>query len=154
MISICLLQNILNANSELTSVFSSKERLSPLLSCLLDTGPSSDQVPQICLDVLARLTMQASCVQALAADRSALLLLLQLLHCAPACRSGALRVLYSLASTSELAWAAAKHGGVVYILQLVLPGQGLLLVHLKLVHQSLWVFTVVSIIVQTSFGDM
>ncbi|KAG0618514.1 hypothetical protein M758_4G070400 [Ceratodon purpureus] len=117
------LQNILNVNSELTSVFSSKERLSPLLSCLLDTGPSSDQVPQICLDVLARLTMQASCVQALAADRSALLLLLQLLHCAPACRSGALRVLYSLASTSELAWAAAKHGGVVYILQLVLPGQ-------------------------------
>jgi len=119
------LQNILSADSELTSVFSSKERLTPLLNCLLDTGPSSAKVPQLCLDVLARLTMQASCVEALVADRSALLLLLQLLHCAPACRSDALRVLYSLASTSELAWAAAKHGGVVYILQLVLPGQGL-----------------------------
>jgi DnaJ family protein C protein 13 len=117
------LQNILSADSELTSVFSSKERLAPLLNCLLDTGPSSDEVPQLCLDVLARLTMQASCVEALVADRSALLLLLQLLHCAPACRSDALRVLYSLASTSELAWAAAKHGGVVYILQLILPGQ-------------------------------
>lgn len=58
------------------------------------------------------------------ADRSGLLLLLQMLHSSPNCRPGALRVLYALASTSELAWAAAKHGGVVYILQLLLPAQG------------------------------
>jgi DnaJ family protein C protein 13 len=29
-----------------------------------------------------------------------------------------------LASRPELAWAAAKHGGVVYILELILPLQG------------------------------
>ncbi|KAE8735362.1 DnaJ-like protein subfamily C GRV2 [Hibiscus syriacus] len=34
-----------------------------------------------------------------------------------------LHVLYALASTPELAWAAAKHGGVVYILELLLPLQ-------------------------------
>ncbi|GJM91558.1 hypothetical protein PR202_ga07940 [Eleusine coracana subsp. coracana] len=38
-------------------------------------------------------------------------------------KDGALSVLYSLASTPELAWAAAKHGGVVYILELMLPLQ-------------------------------
>ncbi len=115
------LQNLLIANSELTSVFSTKERLAPLLRCLEDTKPSSEKVPKLCLNVLARLTTDASCVEAMVADRSALLLLLQLLHCAPECREGAL---YALASTSELAWAAAKHGGAVYILQLLLPVQG------------------------------
>ena len=58
------------------------------------------------------------------ADGSSLLLLLQMLHSAPNCREGALHVLYALASTPELAWAAAKHGGVVYILELLLPLQG------------------------------
>jgi DnaJ family protein C protein 13 len=105
-------------------VFSTKERLAPLLRCLEDTKPSSEKVPKLCLNVLARLTTDASCVEAMVADRSALLLLLQLLHCAPECREGALRVLYALASTSELAWAAAKHGGAVYILQLLLRVQG------------------------------
>ncbi|KAJ1392349.1 hypothetical protein SESBI_35894 [Sesbania bispinosa] len=52
--------------------------------------------------------------------RSALISL-QMLHSAPSCREGSLHVLYALASTPELAWAAAKHGGVVYILQLLLP---------------------------------
>ena len=33
-------------------------------------------------------------------------------------------MLYALAGTPELAWAAAKHGGVVYILELLLPPQG------------------------------
>lgn len=119
------MQNVLIANSELTAVFSTKERLAPLLGCLVDTRSSSEEVPQLCLNVLARLTTHASCVEAMVADRSGLLLLLQLLHSAPACRPGALRVLYALASTSELAWAAAKHGGAVYILQLLLPVQGL-----------------------------
>lgn len=44
-------------------------------------------------------------------------------HSAPSFREGALHVLYALASTPELAWAAAKHGGVVYILELLLPLQ-------------------------------
>lgn len=56
-------------------------------------------------------------------DGSSLLLLLQMLHSAPSFREGALHVLYALASTPELAWAAAKHGGVVYILELLLPLQ-------------------------------
>lgn len=58
------------------------------------------------------------------ADGSSLLLLLQMLHSAPSCREGSLHVLYALASTGELAWAAAKHGGVVYILELLLPLKG------------------------------
>lgn len=133
------MQNILNANTELTQVFSSKERLAPLLSCLLDTRPSSADVPQLCLNVLARLTTQASCVEALSADRTALLLLLQLLYCAPACRPGAIRVLYALASTSDLAWTVAKHGGVVYILQLILPGQGLFFCLNDMAHHRIFV---------------
>lgn len=58
------------------------------------------------------------------ADRTSLILLLQMLHCSPTCREGVLHVLYALAGTPELAWAAAKHGGVVYILELLLPLQG------------------------------
>lgn len=58
------------------------------------------------------------------ADGSSLLLLLQMPHGSPQCREGVLHVLYALASTPELAWAAAKHGGVVYILELLLPRQG------------------------------
>jgi len=58
------------------------------------------------------------------AERMSLILLFQILHCNPPCRDGALAVLYSLASTPELAWAAAKHGGVVYILELMLPLEG------------------------------
>ncbi|KAK1368674.1 hypothetical protein POM88_034766 [Heracleum sosnowskyi] len=57
------------------------------------------------------------------ADGSSLLLLLQMFHSAPNCREGVLYVLYALASTPELAWSAAKHGGVVYILELLLPLQ-------------------------------
>ncbi|BBM97673.1 DnaJ homolog subfamily C member 13 [Marchantia polymorpha subsp. ruderalis] len=117
------LQNILTANADLTAVFSTKLEMSPLFGCLVDTRPCSEEVPQLCLNVLARLTTHASCIEAMVADRSCLLLLLQLLHCSPACRPGALRVLYALGSTSELGWAAAKHGGAVYILQLMLPLQ-------------------------------
>ncbi|XP_020547037.1 dnaJ homolog subfamily C GRV2-like isoform X2 [Sesamum indicum] len=57
------------------------------------------------------------------ADSSGLLILLQLLHSSPSCREGALHVLYALASTPELAWAAAKHGGLVFILEVLLPIQ-------------------------------
>ncbi|KAK1368677.1 hypothetical protein POM88_034769 [Heracleum sosnowskyi] len=48
---------------------------------------------------------------------------LPMFHSAPNCREGVLYVLYALASTPELAWSAAKHGGVVYILELLLPLQ-------------------------------
>ncbi|KAJ4903062.1 DnaJ-like protein subfamily C GRV2 [Raphanus sativus] len=41
-------------------------------------------------------------------------------HSATSFREGALHVLYALAGTQELAWAAPKHGGVVYILELCL----------------------------------
>ncbi|XP_058733940.1 histone deacetylase 19-like [Vicia villosa] len=54
-------------------------------------------------------------------DGSSLLLLLQILHSSPSCREGTLHVLYALETTPELAWAAAKHDGVVYILELLLP---------------------------------
>lgn len=74
--------------------------------------------------MLSLLTAHAPCLQAMVADGSSLLLLLQMLHSAPSCREGSLHVLYALASTPELAWAAAKHGGVVYILQLLLPLKG------------------------------
>ncbi|XP_024523013.1 dnaJ homolog subfamily C GRV2 isoform X1 [Selaginella moellendorffii] len=117
------LQNLLTANPGLCSVFSTKEQVAPLLECLLDTEPGSGQIPELCLSILSQLTSFAPCVEAIASDRSGLLLLLQLLLTSPACRDGTLRVLYALASTSELAWAAAKHGGVVYILQLLLPLQ-------------------------------
>ncbi|KAK7832878.1 dnaj like protein subfamily c grv2 [Quercus suber] len=74
---------------------------------------SESNIPQLCLSVLSLLTAYAPCLEAMVADGSSLLLLLQMLHSAPNCREGALHVLYSLASTPELAWAAAKHGGVV-----------------------------------------
>lgn len=76
------------------------------------------------------------------ADGSSLLLLLQMLHSSPSCREGALHVLYALASTAELAWAAAKHGGVVYILALLLPLQG------KYLYILLMLFKFKSILLQ------
>ena len=85
---------------------------------------SESNIPQLCLSVLSLLTACASCLEAMVADGSSLLLLLQMLHSAPNCREGVLHVLYALASTPELAWAAAKHGGVVYILELLLPLHG------------------------------
>ena len=88
-------------------------------------------IPQLCLAVLSLLTAHAPCLQAMVADGSSLLLLLQMLHSAPSCREGSLHVLYALASTPELAWAAAKHGGVVYILELLLPLKGRRYVHLS-----------------------
>lgn len=117
------LQNLLTASPSLSSAFSSKEQLIPLFECLVDTRPLSRDVPQLCLNVLSRLTTYAPSVEAMVADHSSLLLLLKLLHSTPVCRPGALRVLYALASTSELAWVTAKHGGFVYMLQLLLPTQ-------------------------------
>lgn len=115
------LQNLLTSDPNLASVFSSKEKLLPLFECFSVSVPSGSNIPQLCLSVLSRLTTHAPCLEAMVADGSSVLLLLQMLHSAPSCREGALHVLYALASTPELAWAAAKHGGVVYILELLLP---------------------------------
>ncbi|GLJ44227.1 hypothetical protein SUGI_0923670 [Cryptomeria japonica] len=122
-IGLTSLQNLLTSNPGLAALFTAKEQLIPLFECFVDTNASSGEVPQLSLNVLSRLTTYAPCMEAMVADRESLLLLLQLLHCAPSCRPGALHVLYALASTSELAWASAKHGGVMYILQLLLPVQ-------------------------------
>lgn len=96
----------------------------PLFECFSVPVASTSNIPQLCLSVLSRLTTYAPCLEAMVADGSSLLLLLQMLHSSPGCREGALHVLYALASTPELAWAAAKHGGVVYILELLLPLHG------------------------------
>ncbi|CDP03377.1 unnamed protein product [Coffea canephora] len=117
------LQHLLTSNPNLASVFSSKEKLFPLFECFSGPVASACNIPQLCLSVLSRLTTHAPCLEAMVADGSSLLLLLQMLHSSPSCREGALHVLYALASTPELAWAAAKHGGVVYILELLLPLQ-------------------------------
>ncbi|KAL2225260.1 UNVERIFIED_CONTAM: DnaJ subfamily C GRV2, partial [Sesamum indicum] len=95
----------------------------PLFECFSLPVSSSSNIPQLCLLVLSRLTTYAPCVEAMVADSSGLLVLLQLLHSSPSCREGALHVLYALASTPELAWAAAKHGGLVFILEVLLPIQ-------------------------------
>lgn len=121
--SFCCLQNILTNNPNLASIFSTKEKLLPLFECFSVPVASRSNIPQLCLNVLSLLTTCAPCLEAMVADGSSLLLLLQMLHYAPACREGVLHVLYALASTPELAWAAAKHGGVVYILELLLPLQ-------------------------------
>ncbi|CAN6324472.1 unnamed protein product [Urochloa humidicola] len=115
------LQNLLTSNPGLAAVFASKERLIPLFECLALHVPPESNIPQICLSVLSLLTKHAPCLEAMVAERMSLILLFQILHCNPPCRDGALAVLYSLATTPELAWAAAKHGGVVYILELMLP---------------------------------
>ncbi|KAL3839856.1 hypothetical protein ACJIZ3_024447 [Penstemon smallii] len=115
------LQHLLTRNPNLASVVSSKEKLLPLFECFSLPVASGSNIPQLCLIVLSRLTTYAPCLEAMVADSSSLLLLLQMLHSSPTCREGALHVLYALASTPELAWAAAKHGGVVYILELLLP---------------------------------
>ncbi|KAF8728194.1 hypothetical protein HU200_018782 [Digitaria exilis] len=115
------LQNLLTSNPGLAAVFTSKERLIPLFECLALHVPPESNIPQICLNVLSLLTKHAACLEAMVAERMSLILLFQILHYNPPCRDGALAVLYSLAITPELAWAAAKHGGVVYILELMLP---------------------------------
>ncbi|XP_021638532.2 dnaJ homolog subfamily C GRV2 isoform X2 [Hevea brasiliensis] len=116
------LKNLLTSNPNLASVFSSKEKLLPLFECLSVPIASDSNILQLCLVVLSLLTTYAPCLEAMVADGSSLLLL-QMLRSAPSCREEALHVLYALASTPELAWAAAKHGGVVYILELLLPLQ-------------------------------
>jgi DnaJ homolog subfamily C member 13 len=120
----CLLQNLLTSNPGLATVFASNEWLIPLFECLALHVPPESNIPQICLGVLSLLTKHAPCLNAMVAERRSLILLFQILHCNPPCRDGVLAVLYSLANTPELAWAAAKHGGVVYILELMLPLQG------------------------------
>ncbi|XP_061362142.1 dnaJ homolog subfamily C GRV2 [Gastrolobium bilobum] len=115
------LQNLLTNSPNLASIFSNKDKLLPLFECFSLTEASHSNIPQLCLGVLSLLTAHAPCLQAMVADGSSLLLLLQMLHSAPSCREGSLHVLYALASTPELTWAAAKHGGVVYILELLLP---------------------------------
>lgn len=95
----------------------------PLFECFSVSIASETDIPKLCLNVLSRLTAYAPCLETMVSDGSSLLLLLQMLHSAPSFREGALHVLYALASTPELAWAAAKHGGVVYILELLLPVQ-------------------------------
>ncbi|XP_022893353.1 dnaJ homolog subfamily C GRV2 isoform X1 [Olea europaea var. sylvestris] len=117
------LQHLLTSNPNLASMLSTKEKLLPLFECFSLPVASASNIPQLCLNVLSRLTTYAPCLEAMVADGSSLLLLLQMLHSSPSCREGALQVLYALASTPELAWAAAKHGGVVYILELLLPLQ-------------------------------
>lgn len=117
------LKNLLTSDPKLASILSTKERLLPLFECFSLPAVSESRIPQLCLSVLSLLTTSASCLEAMVADGSSLLLLLQMLHSSPNCREGALHVLYALASTAELAWAAAKHGGVVYILELLLPLQ-------------------------------
>ncbi|GFY80946.1 DNAJ heat shock N-terminal domain-containing protein [Actinidia rufa] len=117
------LQNLLTSNPKLASVFSTKEKLLPLFECFSVPVASENDIPQLTLTVLSLLTAHAPCLEAMVADGSSLLLLLQMLHSSPNCREGVLHVLYALASTPELAWAAAKHGGVVYILELLLPLQ-------------------------------
>lgn len=97
-------------NSGLAAVFAS--RLIPLFECLALHVPPESNIPQICLSVLSLLTKHAPCLEAMVAERTSLTLIFQILHCNPPCRDGALVVLNSLASTPELAWAAAKHGGV------------------------------------------
>ncbi|XP_075509784.1 dnaJ homolog subfamily C GRV2-like isoform X2 [Primulina tabacum] len=117
------LQYVLTKNPSLASAVSSKEKLLPLFECFSLPVSSESDIPRLCLAVLSRLTTYAPCLEAMVADSSSLLLLLQLIHSSPTCREGALHVLYALASTPELAWAAAKHGGVVYILEVLLPLQ-------------------------------
>jgi DnaJ family protein C protein 13 len=115
------LQNLLTSNPDMASVFSAKEKLLPLFECFSVTSSESSNIHQLCLGVMSCLTTHAPCLDAMVSDGSSLLLLLHMLHSAPTCREGVLHVLYALATTPELAWAAAKHGGVVYILQLLLP---------------------------------
>ena len=118
------MQNLLTSNPNLASVFSTKERLLPIFECFSVPAASDSGISELCLRVLSLLTAYAPCLDAMVADGSSLLLLLQMLHTSPSCREGVLHVLSALASTPELAWAAAKHGGVVYILELLLPLQG------------------------------
>ncbi|KAI3443850.1 hypothetical protein Pfo_000515 [Paulownia fortunei] len=117
------LQHLLTRNPNLASVVSTKEKLLPLFECFSLPVASASNIPQLCLSVLSRLTTYAPCLEAMVADSSSLLIILQMLHSSPSCREGALHVLYALASTPELAWAAAKHGGVVFILEVLLPIQ-------------------------------
>lgn len=122
-IGLISLQNLLTKNPNLAAILSTREQLVPLFECFSVPITSESNIHQLALSILTLLTTYAPCLEAMVADRTSLLLLLQMLHRAPSCREGALHVLYALASTPELSWAAAKHGGVVYILELLLPLQ-------------------------------
>ncbi|KAJ4837594.1 DnaJ sub C grv2 [Turnera subulata] len=117
------LKNVLTKNPNLASIFSSKEKLLPLFGCFSVHVAPESKIPELCLTVLSLLTTYAPCLEAMVADGSSLVLLLQMLHSSSSCREGALHVLYALASTPELAWTVAKNGGVLYILELLLPLQ-------------------------------
>ena len=71
------------------------------------------------MGILVLLTTHAPCVEAMVADRSNVLLSLQVLHLTHNFHEGTLKILYTLASTPELSWFAAKQGGVLYILELL-----------------------------------
>lgn len=118
------MQNLLTKNPSLAAVFSTNEQLRPIFECFVVHFPDKCNITQICLDILSLLTAYAPCLETMVAEQKNLILLLEMLHCSPPFREGTLQVLYALASTPELAWAAAKHGGVVYILELLLPMQG------------------------------
>lgn len=146
-----LLQNLLTSNPSLASVFSTREKLLPLFECFSVPAASKTNIPQLCLSVLSLLTTCAPCLEAMVADGSSLLLLLQMLHSAPACREGILHVLYALAGTPELAWSAAKHGGVVYILELLLPLQRMNVTILPVIFPFLDILLMLNINVQKKY---
>eukprot|EP00850_Spirogloea_muscicola_P020512 SM000218S06608 [mRNA] locus=s218:193476:202559:- [translate_table: standard] len=117
------LQNLLATNPSLAATVADVEMVAPLFCCLQGPSLSIDELPVLALAVLAQLTNHQACVAAIVTKVDNLLLLLHLIHTVPSCRLGALRVLYALACTPELAWSAAKHGGFLYILELVLLEQ-------------------------------
>eukprot|EP00850_Spirogloea_muscicola_P013506 SM000092S24474 [mRNA] locus=s92:75259:82133:- [translate_table: standard] len=117
------LQNLLATNPSLAATVADVEMVAPLFCCLQGPSLSIDDLPVLALAVLAQLTNHQACVAAIVTKVDNLLLLLHLIHTVPSCRLGALRVLYALACTPELAWSAAKHGGFLYILELVLLEQ-------------------------------
>eukprot|EP00898_Chlorokybus_atmophyticus_P007654 jgi/Chlat1/7890/Chrsp66S00581 len=118
------LKTLLAADPTLATRFTSRQQLAPILGCLAAASVGSIHSAQLALGILNVLSTHAPCVEATVAGGEGVLRLLWLLHTSHECHEGTLRVLYALASTGEAAWVASQQGGVLYVLELLLPSSG------------------------------
>lgn len=120
------LKNLLTSMPSLASLMASSLSLSPLFGCLeeLRLPRGSRPVAELAMEVIASLTQFGPCVEALGGGgrgRERLRRLLEILHVAPDQRSGALKILHSLAGSQELSWTVSQEGGITFLLKLLVP---------------------------------
>eukprot|EP00854_Cymbomonas_tetramitiformis_P001459 gene1459-2082_t len=124
------LGHALVAEPKLAGLFDKLSELQPLLAVLeLYAVVAKGDAMLACrltnqaLQVLGQLLKAVGPQKAIGESDAGLLQMLLLLHDPPdaACVAGVLRALQPLAGSPKLAWVAAQHGAVLYVLALMLP---------------------------------